>query len=456
MTTDNGSPHWSKDFVEHIRTVHFALMTVCGGLILLIGSSQTYRPADAISQLGKIIDARKQTLDSILSANAVTALTGQIKAGAKIRGQNSFECRVDRLWIGVSHAGENSSWYSEYQQPIPDNIEGIRKWWETHQPERTFVVAAHDYPFRSKTSPLIGRIIDHREAKPSQSVVEFAPSSNTFLEEADSDILLDLRQGDKKDGSSWELAGSQAPYEIIIPVQIENRTLKGSNFIDPGHACETFDQCFPDLSRAAVAFQSLPLDSLKQHLLEQLDKGEEVFEAFGLKVKGPQLTFWGVVVVLAVQIYLFLHFRELRTKIEPGDSGWDVPWIGVYKSRFSRLVFFSTIFLMPLLAVGMLVFRTIWTLPLSGEWLGISLNGIHTIQTVGYAIAFLVCALLAIRTWQCRPILSEVSAAIPPAPKNNGVEAQKAVKNEEGVVSREAQPSLARSGQEEIPQTGNK
>jgi hypothetical protein len=40
--------HWSKDFVEHLRTVHFALIAVAAGLILLVLSAREYNAVTAL------------------------------------------------------------------------------------------------------------------------------------------------------------------------------------------------------------------------------------------------------------------------------------------------------------------------------------------------------------------------------------------------------------------------
>jgi hypothetical protein len=48
--------HWSKDFAEHLRTVHFALVAVSAGLLVLIFSSKSYNPAIAIRELEEIIE----------------------------------------------------------------------------------------------------------------------------------------------------------------------------------------------------------------------------------------------------------------------------------------------------------------------------------------------------------------------------------------------------------------
>jgi hypothetical protein len=45
-TTQQVSSHWSKDFVEHLRTVHFSLITVSAALILF-----AYRVSNQVSEM---------------------------------------------------------------------------------------------------------------------------------------------------------------------------------------------------------------------------------------------------------------------------------------------------------------------------------------------------------------------------------------------------------------------
>jgi len=55
--TERNSPHWSADFVEHLRTVHFALVAVC---LALVGIIQFRKPVEvtvAQSQLQEIRSA---------------------------------------------------------------------------------------------------------------------------------------------------------------------------------------------------------------------------------------------------------------------------------------------------------------------------------------------------------------------------------------------------------------
>jgi hypothetical protein len=46
--------HWSKDYAEHLRSVHFALLTVAVSLILLL-TSKTYDPRAAAEQMDVVV-----------------------------------------------------------------------------------------------------------------------------------------------------------------------------------------------------------------------------------------------------------------------------------------------------------------------------------------------------------------------------------------------------------------
>src|ERR1700683_4014015 len=52
--------HWSKDFVEHLRTVHFALMAISAGLLLLVLSAREYNAVAALVQIEEIISLKSQ------------------------------------------------------------------------------------------------------------------------------------------------------------------------------------------------------------------------------------------------------------------------------------------------------------------------------------------------------------------------------------------------------------
>jgi hypothetical protein len=52
--------HWSKDFVEHLRTVHFALIATAVALVIVAVTTKPYSTAVAARELRQIQDLRSQ------------------------------------------------------------------------------------------------------------------------------------------------------------------------------------------------------------------------------------------------------------------------------------------------------------------------------------------------------------------------------------------------------------
>src|SRR5690348_3337895 len=58
--TSLGPEHWSKDFVEHLRTVHFGLIGISVALIVIVLSSPQYDPIVSLRQIHQIIELKKR------------------------------------------------------------------------------------------------------------------------------------------------------------------------------------------------------------------------------------------------------------------------------------------------------------------------------------------------------------------------------------------------------------
>jgi hypothetical protein len=62
MRVSNQTPqlvHWSKDYVEHLRTVHLTLVAVSVAIIIIVISARPYRPAVAVRELHQIVELKK-------------------------------------------------------------------------------------------------------------------------------------------------------------------------------------------------------------------------------------------------------------------------------------------------------------------------------------------------------------------------------------------------------------
>jgi hypothetical protein len=111
---------------------------------------------------------------------------------------------------------------------------------------------------------------------------------------------------------------------------------------------------FPDLARAGHDLEALELDDVEKFISSEAAKGTEVFEAFGMKFPAGQITFWGIAVLLGVQLYFFVYLKQLSGRLGRTDAGWDVPWIGMDTSILARSIFFLTVVLLPCLTMALL------------------------------------------------------------------------------------------------------
>jgi hypothetical protein len=118
-----------------------------------------------------------------------------------------------------------------------------------------------------------------------------------------------------------------------------------------------FGEIFADLAQASGQFGETTLEDFKKHLSDEASKGTEVFEAFGLKFPAGQVTLWGIILLLGIEIYFLAYLRQWAEKLGPDDSGWEVPWIGMDTSKLSQSIFFVTLVPLPVVALTFLAVR---------------------------------------------------------------------------------------------------
>src|SRR5437879_5077450 len=86
---------WSKGFVEHLRTVHFALLSISVALILLL-LSKPYDARTAVSELNQIVSLKKFLLGPTEGWGWQTVETVPIASGEAIFYAPSFGATVGK------------------------------------------------------------------------------------------------------------------------------------------------------------------------------------------------------------------------------------------------------------------------------------------------------------------------------------------------------------------------
>jgi hypothetical protein len=434
--------HWSKDFVEHLRTVHFTLISVAIGLILIVVSAKPYNAAMALREIHQIIELKKmwsinwlfwkgtrkeipvsednlgseaapapQTLAGLGEpsdwdiSNLPTPIVPEdyprgvdVKSDLSVFQHNSFTGRLSRVgskrqetisfWI-------ERPWLQEHTHPdwspetFPDTLLDFQEWWNVLQ----------THPYRA-VIPSSLYIAEGSCGNPSHnSDVSALEIQNSVMPNS---IALTAQEAGKTliyTAEDTSLGLCFFPIRRFMYVEVSQQML-ASQFNN--WKTESFDDSFADLARAGHDLETLELDDVEKFVSTEAAKGSEVFEAFGMKFPAGQINFWGLVVLLGVQLYFFVYLKELSGKLVQTDAGWDVPWIGMDTSLLAQTIFFLTVVLLPSVATILLGRHAISLLGKPIVWRSWSVA-----ETCGVVAAIVPALVLGILSWKYRPNIQE-------------------------------------------------
>src|SRR5258708_11509551 len=123
--------HWSKDYVEHLRTVHFTLLTVSAGLLLVL-LSKSYDAQLAASQLADVMRISKSSETDITPLEVYKASPDD---GVEV-GINGFYATSDDNTVSVlvkdlSYTCDSTRIsYRRIALPWADNMGDFRYFWD--------------------------------------------------------------------------------------------------------------------------------------------------------------------------------------------------------------------------------------------------------------------------------------------------------------------------------------
>jgi hypothetical protein len=436
------SIHWSKDFVEHLRTVHFALIVISVGLILLVLSSKEYNPITALVQIEEIIDLKHQWSYEWMSSHLVKAsridyFSSDDPPGIRVGSPNGYSAfPAELVWtkgsidtsllnhtrnrvLAVCYFPKNNWWRKNIDDhwplratwspdEFPRNLVEFRQWWNTLASSFLLELPIEVPSITSPATNSIGtvRFLNHK-----------TPLDRASLPEIQ--FGIDFGQYSEKERRAEYFYYLDSGKRLIVPIvsSLEFEMNQESiTKVFPDMHPGLFENSFSDLSTAAQRQMGLPFEDLKEFVHDEASKGPEIFEAFGIKFPARQVTVWGETLVLAVQLYIFIYLRQLTGKLKASDPGWDVPWIGMDQWWVARVSLFSTLVLMPCIAVVLLGCQASARLS-AGYWVKtgqfvrlttpLSKWNISILRTVfSFLLAIVVSISLGVLSWRNRPKLS--------------------------------------------------
>jgi hypothetical protein len=420
--------HWSRDYVEHLRTVHFGLIGLSLGLILIVASAKSYSPNVALREIEQILKLKKSWSPLWLRKNGAQTDWEPKNGKETSGGVGGF---IDQVDIDPSQ--------SEYFAVVNSDLPKRRSTRAFHLPRPNYFPekssvewSANDFPdslsdFSTWSDGMpysayfpvylsrIGQIGTPTRVTGSFSEVTQIQEEYIKKLPLDSPLTFEFVARPEEDFFEYMVSSPQLdvyslPIEEVLKSEVNHYVLAQHFF---GWRDSSFKMAFADLADAARGFESLDLERIRQIMADDAAKGNQVFEAFGIKFPAEQITTWGVVLVLSVQLYLLVYLRQLVGKLRIGDPGWDVPWLGMDESRLGKSLFFATLTILPLISTSLLAvfsIRQLWldhwhwqglhvsTGPMSVSW------WVFTGNLSIWAVVILGCFLLALLSWRSRPL----------------------------------------------------
>jgi hypothetical protein len=323
--------HWSKDFVEHLRSVHFALIAVSIGLILILSRANT----PALSQIRQIVELKKQWppewLGDVVQTKELSLqncdrrppplalppdpwsmswkhdrlVRGEVEGGKAGSTRRNFVVHFafpDHNWLESPIAGSSLAF------EFPTTLSGFRDWWS--QLETT-----HRAYF-----PTVLCDVGHAASmfgEPEQPAIFLLPEyASGISHNSNEDRILPLtlesngeegrfayRAFDPERGLYYSL-----PVASLKVVNLWQGTLVDGTreFRGWGWRKGSFERSFAALVSETRGIEAEDLEEVEKILAERLAKNSEEFEAFGMKFPIAQITEWGTLALLGVQLYFFL------------------------------------------------------------------------------------------------------------------------------------------------------
>lgn len=183
-----------------------------------------------------------------------------------------------------------------------------------------------------------------RQAKEDFETGRLTPDQNTGRRTLPAGPLT-LRWAGKQSLRPWEIEIQALPDPITLRLVPDATLVNNRLFADVaqrltnhGYYVRTSggpEEAFPDLFKVTKGVQSLRLqeiDNLLDAIEAQLGSTGSTFSIAGIELPMALLTSWSALALLCIQFYLAMHLARLNTFVSTGATIPAISWIGLYPS----------------------------------------------------------------------------------------------------------------------------
>jgi hypothetical protein len=350
---------WSKDFIEHLRTVHFTLVTICLTLVIITSSTRRFEYSKAHDQIAVLRDMPQKTINDTLQTvwfnrfkqERIVNLPKQtddqpedlrnlqkcksqpscrpVDNNLAVRlGTISIRLAIDKGGLFRDTDGSEAVW----KKSRLDTLSGISTFWESLQRGVSIKLIATLTP--------VGGSIDGKQEK-----LDWIPPENVDSVDSKVALVFDPEQSDR---GHTTLSGRAPLNGQTVELTFDAVTTKERISLDDFAAADSshffqsgaFKDEFPEAVRF-VTNRNLGgrgFDEVMKELASAEDKVDNPATVFGFLVPSEVVAPWGLVLLIGVQLYFWIHLCEITDKIQDGSPGWSVAWVGIYDSEPAKTV----------------------------------------------------------------------------------------------------------------------
>lgn len=398
--------HWSTDFVEHLRTVHFTLIALCVGLIILSwfpSKSEIQVARDQASEILEVTNTWKEDFLQVAAASLVKAIFPDDKRRKFLVLTDAaqfadFDLNLNFKDKLVHPQFKPPSWIIEKEMPsellpdtsssagpelrirTPSNLKSFQRLWNSLVADGHIVVplfptecfaggyvrstATPGPTDKSRLESLVCTVSSPSSHNAASVPVSIRPTNEQRY-----------RRLAPQNRNKWEyeFSGELTPFpltergfgiilaggEVILPIpDVKRIDLDGQKVLIQrsdkwkDKDGRLFKDAFGELA-ADAPFEDVDIGSAVRILDEEAKRTADSFEAVGLKIPAAMASKFGVFFVLVVQFYLWMHLHEFRNRTDR-DAGFDVAWVGVYSRKPAQFAKLLSLFGLPVFTVLLL------------------------------------------------------------------------------------------------------
>ncbi len=386
--TDDG--HVSRvEYIRHLRRLHFTLVVSC----LTLGIFATLRPDDGVLSSAKkdlqiireIItetdDGRKPSprlfLENLLNTEVLTEIrSGKLQVIAKRtsskpllvpclegplpNGLQWYELR-DGTSILVDHWGARTE--------MPQTLEEWGEFWEASAKHHVWMTRGlgmlNPQATISDGESTWNMDVYHEGAgSPVKHLPECSHVGAYYkcIANYEPDGTLRLKWFDLGGGSRYPVPPSSVMVSFkpridqgTIQSAIAEKAKRDTGVI--WATKKTAPQTFPELYEFLSDFRSVPLEEAEKYLdlvsVDQ-DKIATTIKIANLEIPIHSLTILGILLIAILQLYFFLHLRQLHVFPLNSREVPFFPWIGLHEGLLDRIVYFTSVGALPPVTVILL------------------------------------------------------------------------------------------------------